>query len=136
MHAVKRSREQSGAVTVLVVEDNPAVRRFVEVRLAKSGYMVLGTADGREALDIVREERPDVVILDWIMPGMQGAEVCELLKTDPDTADIPVIMLTGKSTQRDIEMGFEHGADEYLTKPFDFDELEFVLRRFVDSPQM
>ncbi|MEX0991295.1 MAG: response regulator [Actinomycetota bacterium] len=124
--------EAPRAVTVLLAEDNITVRDLVERTLIRSGYEVLTTSDGREALELIKEKRPGIVILDWVMPGMQGSQVCALVKTDPETADIPVIMLTAKSAERDIEMGFEHGADEYLTKPFEIEELELMLRHFAN----
>jgi DNA-binding response OmpR family regulator len=118
-------------VKVLIAEDNPAVRRMIEKGLASRGYEVVAAPDGEKALELAREWRPDAVVLDWVMPGMTGIQVCSVLKSDPETAEIPVIMLTGKTSGLEIEIGFEHGADEYLTKPFDVGELELSLRRFV-----
>lgn len=120
------------APKIVVAEDNPDVLGLVRMSLARCGYQVLTAGNGEDALELVRNSHPAAVVLDWIMPGMQGAQVCSALKTDPETASIPVIMLTGKAAQRDVEMGFDHGADEYITKPFEIEELTGILRSFVD----
>lgn len=118
-------------VQVLVAEDNAQVRTVIVMHLTRLGYEVVPVGDGLSALDHLAERRPDAIILDWVMPGLPGAEVCERVKMDPSTEDLPVIMLTGRSAQRDIEAGFAYGADEYLTKPFDVAELAAVLARLL-----
>ncbi len=88
-----------------------------------SNYQILAASDGEEALNKVREERPDLIILDIMLPKMDGFKVCRLFKFDPQYKDIPVIMLTVRAQKEDKLMGMETGADEYITKPFDTEEL-------------
>ena len=102
---------------ILVVEDNRAAREILEARLAASGYEVLTAKDGRTGLQLARERRPDLILLDIMMPKMDGIEVCRRLKTDATLPFIPVIMLTAKAEAEDIVAGLEAGSDEYLTKP-------------------
>ncbi|WP_119461477.1 response regulator [Rhodospirillaceae bacterium SYSU D60014] len=104
---------------ILIVDDNAANLDILRTRLANHGYEILAATDGEEALRIAREERPDLVLLDVMMPKMDGTEVCRRLKGDPSFPFIPIIMVTAKSDARDIIAGLEAGADEYLTKPVD-----------------
>jgi DNA-binding response OmpR family regulator len=80
---------------------------------------------------MIRRERPDAVVLDWVMPEMQGSDVCQAIKEDDDLAAIPVLMLTARASDSDIAGAFEHGADDYLTKPFDLEELDQRLRQLL-----
>ncbi|MFP5352377.1 MAG: PleD family two-component system response regulator [Actinomycetota bacterium] len=118
---------------IVVVDDNPDILQLINTRLSKRGYDVLTATDGRQALDLIRQRRPDAVVLDWFMPEMQGPEVCSALKEDTDTGDIPIILLTAKASESDVSTGFERGADEYLTKPFEIEELDQTLRRLLSS---
>ncbi len=117
--------------TVLVADDNQDITRLVEKRLRFRGYDVRTVPDGNQALAAIRADHPDIVVLDWVMPGMQGPAVCQTLKDDPETASIPVVLLTARAHEDDVAGGFARGADEYLTKPFDVDELDQVLRRLL-----
>ncbi len=116
--------------TILVVDDEPHARQLLQVNLASAGYRVLTAQDGQEALEIVRRELPDLVILDLMLPKMDGYTVCRRIRS---FSNVPVIMLTARSSQVDLIHGFEVGADDYLTKPFDMTELlmrvQAVLRR-------
>jgi two-component system, OmpR family, phosphate regulon response regulator PhoB len=112
---------------VLVAEDDTELRKIIEISLGSQGYEVTGVADGDEALEVAQREHPDVVILDWMMPGINGDRVCDQVKSDPRTSDIPVVMMSGRSAESDIREGFACGADEFVTKPFDLDELHHVL---------
>jgi len=118
---------------VVVADDDPDILRLLLSRLRKRGYDVVAAVDGKQALYAVRAHRPAAVLLDFVMPNLQGSEVCALLKADPETARIPVLMLTSRDEETAVATAFEHGADEYLTKPFDFDELEAVLRALIVS---
>jgi two-component system phosphate regulon response regulator PhoB len=122
----------SGSV-VLVVEDEADIRELVRYNLSKSGYQVVGVASGEEALAAVESNTPDVVVLDLMLPGMDGLNVCRKLKEDPKTAAIPIVMLTAKGEESDIVRGLEMGADDYITKPFSprvlIARLQAVLRR-------
>ena len=118
---------------VVVAEDNDDLLRLVERRLGRRGYEILVARNGREALEMVRSQRPDVVVLDWVMPEMQGHHVCEAIKQDGELATIPVLMLTARASDADIAGAFEHGADDYLTKPFDVEELDLRLRQLLEG---
>ena len=116
---------------IVVADDNLDILLLISKRLAKRGYEVATAADGWAALEIIRARRPAAVVLDWVMPVLQGKEVCAELKKDPVTASIPVVFLTARAAEEDIARGMESGADEYLTKPFDIEVLERTLRRLI-----
>lgn len=118
---------------ILVVEDNRDTRELLEYNLAAAGFDVSSAEEGREALDMVRSVRPDLVLLDLMLPGMDGLETCKRLKSDERSHGIPVIMLTAKGEEVDRIVGLELGADDYVVKPFSPRELilriKAVLRR-------
>ena len=113
---------------VLVADDEPDVRYLVEFSLELAGFEVLVAGDGEEALRIAREESPDLVLLDWMMPKLDGLDVLSALRRDELTAGIPVVLLTARSSDQDTWDGWRAGADYFLTKPFDTSELT----RYVD----
>jgi two-component system alkaline phosphatase synthesis response regulator PhoP len=115
--------------TILVVDDDPAVSRLVEINLTQSGYQVQLAADGEEALALVAAAKPDLVILDVMMPRLDGFEALKRLRADPASAEIPVIMLTAKAQDEDVFEGYGRGAQWYLTKPFAPNELRAAVRR-------
>ena len=119
--------------TILVADDEPDVVQLVSDKLRSAGFQVLVTADGPATLQAARKNAPALLVLDLMLPGMPGLEVCRALKKDPSTASIPVIMLTAKAEEIDRIVGFELGADDYITKPFSPRELVLrvhsVLRR-------
>lgn len=127
------SSDDNGRPVVLVADDNPDILRLVERRLSKRGYAVVTAADGRQALQAILDRRPDAVILDWLMPGIQGKELCRHLKANPATRAVPVVLLTARAAETDVTAGFESGADDYVTKPFDVDELDDTLRRLLPA---
>lgn len=106
--------------TILVVEDEAALRETLEYTLQREGYTVLTAADGREALHKARTERPDLIILDILLPGIDGFEVCRLLRQE---MSVPILMLTARADEIDKVVGLEMGADDYVTKPFSMREL-------------
>ncbi|MGH2813496.1 MAG: response regulator [Actinomycetota bacterium] len=116
---------------ILIVDDDPAIRRLLNHSLELEGYLVATASDGEEALDQLPVVDPDVVVLDIMMPRMNGLDVLERIRRDPDTADLPVILLTAKSAKEDVWEGWQRGVDYYMTKPFDVEELlrfiEYVL---------
>ncbi len=118
---------------ILIVEDEPAIHELVKYNLKKEGYAVLSAFDGVEGAEIACEEKPDLVLLDLMLPKMDGLEVCRMLKQNTKTSGIPIIMMTAKSEETDKVLGLEIGADDYLTKPFGIRELlariKAVLRR-------
>ena len=104
---------------------------MISAQLTRLGYEVETATNGQQALELIRRRRPAAAVLDWLMPVLQGVEVCSLLKDDPSTSSIPVVILTSKVSELDVEEGFRRGADEYITKPFDVAELEQVLQRLI-----
>ena len=111
------------APSVLVVEDEPAQREVLVYNLEAEGYGVERAEDGDEALVLVQESQPDVIILDWMLPGVSGIEVCRRLKANSGTCSIPVIMLTARGEETDRVRGLETGADDYVVKPYSVNEL-------------
>ncbi len=118
----------AGEPLVLIVEDEPAQREVLSYNIQAEGYQVLTAEAGDEALMIVRETPPDVIVLDWMLPNVSGIEVCRQLKMGADTACIPVIMLSARSEEVDKIRGLETGADDYITKPYSVAELLARLR--------
>lgn len=108
---------------VLVVEDEPAQREVLKYNLESEGYTVSFAVNGEEALLMISEELPDVIVLDWMLPNVSGIEVCRQVKTRPETREIPVIMLSARSEEGDKVRGLETGADDYVTKPYSVTEL-------------
>lgn len=121
------------AATILVVEDEPAIQELVSYNLELAGHRALRADNAEQALDMVRTELPDLVVLDWMLPGMSGIEFARVLRADRRTQSVPVIMLTARAEEKDKLSGLETGADDYLTKPFSPRELnarvKAVLRR-------
>lgn len=103
---------------VLVVDDEEDILELVRYNLAKEGYKVRCVATGEDALAAARQEVPDLIVLDLMLPGVDGLEVCRILRRDPKTAHVPIIMLTAKGEEADVVAGLELGADDYVTKPF------------------
>jgi two-component system phosphate regulon response regulator PhoB len=120
--------------TILVIEDETDLAGLVAFNLEKEGYRCMIASDGLQGLEMARQQAPDLILLDLMLPGMLGTEVCKILKKAENTAHIPVIMLTAKGEEIDKVVGFEVGADDYVVKPFSIRELilrvKAVLRRF------
>ena len=106
--------------TILIVDDEPQIRRVMRTTLSSNGYAVLEARTGEEALEIVRKERPELVLLDVNMPGMGGLEVCREIR---DQSDVAIIMLTVRNTEHDKVLALDAGADDYVVKPFSIEEL-------------
>lgn len=121
------------AANILVVEDEPAIQELVAMNLEQAGFGVRRAGSGEQAIDLVRAELPDLVVLDWMLPGMSGLEVARKLRADRRTADLPIIVLTARAEEHDKLTGLEGGADDYMVKPFSPKELvariKAVLRR-------
>lgn len=118
---------------ILAVDDEKTIVRLVQVNLEREGYEVVTAYDGREALEKVESEKPDLIVLDVMMPYMDGFEVLQQLKKNPETRDIPVIMLTAKAQDADVFRGWQSGVDCYLTKPFNPMELKAFVKRVFKS---
>jgi two-component system phosphate regulon response regulator PhoB len=107
----------------MIVEDEAALVTMLRYNLEKEGYNVIEAADGEEALTVVSERLPDLIILDWMLPVMSGIEVCRQLRRKPRSRDIPIIMVTARGEESDRVRGLNMGGDDYLTKPFSMPEL-------------
>lgn len=116
---------------ILVADDDPVILRLIQVNLELEGYQVLTASDGEEAVDSATAEHPDLVILDIMMPRLDGYQACERLKSAEATKDIPIVFLSAKAQQSDIEKGQTYGVEAYLTKPFDPTELLDVVERVI-----
>lgn len=125
------------AKKILVVDDEPDIVELVSYNLSKEGYAVVSAPDGAMALESLRKADIDFVILDLMLPGLSGMELCRILRSDPKTAHLPVIMLTAKGEEMDRILGLEIGADDYMTKPFSPRELvarvRAILRRLSEK---
>jgi len=127
-----------GKEHILVVDDEEDILELLSFNLAKEGYRVSTAPDGEDALRVVAKDLPDVVLLDLMLPGLDGLEVCKQLKSDSRTRHVPIIMLTAKGEEADVVTGLELGADDYITKPFSprvlLARLKAVLRRRAAAP--
>jgi len=103
---------------VLVVEDEEDILELIRYQLEKDGYQIAAASSGEEALKAARKQLPDLILLDLMLPGLDGLDVCRILKSDPTTAHIPIVMLTARGEETDVVAGLELGADDYITKPF------------------
>jgi len=125
-----RVREQ-----ILVVDDEPEAIELVEFNLKQAGFSVVSAADGAEAVKKARAARPSLIVLDLMLPEVDGLEVCKMLRRDPATASIPIIMLTAKAAEIDRVLGLELGADDYVTKPFSPRELVLRVKKLLQRDQ-
>jgi len=114
--------------TILVVEDEAALATMLRYNLEKRGYRVEEAGDGQEALRLIDEAKPDLVLLDWMLPTLSGIEVCRQIRRRPATRDLPVIMLTARAEDQDAVRGLNTGADDYITKPFAVEPLMARIR--------
>lgn len=103
--------------TIVIVEDEVDIRELLDLNLKSAGYRVKGFGNGEEALEFLGQQKPDLVLLDLMLPGMSGLDVCKRIKTDPSN-DYPVLMVTARGSEQDIVTGLEMGADDYIVKPF------------------
>jgi two-component system, OmpR family, alkaline phosphatase synthesis response regulator PhoP len=116
---------------VLIAEDSSTVRRLVAARLAADGYEVLEAADGAEAVELALRDRPDLLVLDKVMPKLDGFEVVRALREDPRTRTVPIVMLTERTNEEDVLGGLNLGVEEYMPKPFSPHELSARIRRLL-----
>lgn len=111
------------AVKILIVEDDPTISESLNALLTAKGYLVSTAGDGAEAVALARREKPQLMLLDVILPKMGGIDVCQILKKDPNTKDIKIVMITALGRMGDVEAAFTGGADDYLIKPFESQRL-------------
>jgi len=120
--------------TILVIEDEPDIRALIEFNLKKFDYNVLLSSNGETGLKHVRSYEPDLILLDLMLPGIQGLDVCRVIKSDPNLKNTPIVILSALGQEEDIVKGLEAGADDYVTKPFSLDilnaRIKTVLRRY------
>jgi two-component system response regulator MtrA len=117
---------------IVVADDDVDVRMLVALKLRQSGYDVVDVGDGAAAVAACREERPDLVVLDLMMPVMSGLEACRTIKAEPGLADVPVLLLTARAQNTDVDAGLAVGADAYVTKPFSPKELAARVEAMLD----
>jgi two-component system alkaline phosphatase synthesis response regulator PhoP len=117
------------ALKILVCDDERHIVRLIQVNLERQGYTVVTAFDGKEGLEKIRAEKPNLVVLDVMMPYMDGFEVLKNIRKEPETESLPVIMLTAKAQDKDVFEGYHYGADMYLTKPFNPMELVTFVKR-------
>jgi DNA-binding response OmpR family regulator len=119
---------------LLLVEDDPDIQLVARMALKRAGFTVSIAPDGTTALAAIHADRPDVILLDWMMPDVEGTEVCRRIKDDPATSAIPVIFMTARSQQSEIARGLALGATGYIVKPFDALALGKQVREILDRP--
>ena len=121
------------AFTILIIEDEPDISELIEYNLTQSRFNIIVSNNGEMGIEVTRKYLPDLILLDLMLPGIHGIDVCRILKNDKDTSDVSIIMVTALGQEEDIVKGLETGADDYVTKPFSFPVLEAriqsVLRR-------
>ena len=122
-----------GHKKILIVEDEPHTLQIVKDRLESNGFEVITAIDGEEALATAKKEKPNLIILDVMLPKMDGFHVCRLLKFEEEYKSIPIIMVTAKATQADLDIGKQTGANAYIVKPFDFDALLLTMERLLQK---
>ncbi len=121
--------------TVLIVDDEPNIVLSVEFLMKREGHEVRTAGDGQEALDKIADDRPDLVILDVMMPRKNGFEVCAEIRTNPELAGLPILMLTAKGREAEMKKGLSLGADAYITKPFSTRDLVAKVNELLGNPQ-
>ncbi|MEK7333643.1 MAG: response regulator [Nitrospirota bacterium] len=103
---------------VIVIDDEPFILMMIEDKLKKAGIKVITLRESINAVSVVKNEKPDLIILDWMMPELSGIDLCKMLKSEPDIAEIPIFMLTAKGQEADEQLGLKCGGTRYITKPF------------------
>ncbi len=123
------------SLSVILAEDDPDIQLVARLALKRAGFTVRVAGNGVEAVAMARESPPDALLLDWMMPEMDGPQVCSILKGDPATAHIPIVFLTAKTQEAEIARGLSLGASGYVTKPFDALTLGDQVRAIIDARQ-
>ena len=116
---------------ILIIEDEPDIQELLSFNLDKNGYKVFSASNGEKGLEVARKEHPDLILLDLMLPGINGLDVCRIIKSDQDTSGISIIMLTALGQEEDIIKGLETGADDYVTKPVSYTHLTLPTKRIV-----
>jgi len=138
--SMSRQQEKDDDVNVLIIEDEETLLMNLADKLRSEGFSVLTATDGESGLSKIRSETPDLIVLDIMLPGLDGLSICRMVRHDPATSRIPIIMLTARGTEVDKIVGLESGADDYIVKPFGLGEflarVRAVLRRLRERPVM
>ncbi len=116
---------------ILLIDDDPQALEIAEARFKANGYKFMGVLDGVEGINLIRKEKPDIILLDIAMPGIDGFSLCKIIKGDKNIKKIPVIFFTARELVNDVEKGFEVGADDYVLKPVDWDRLMEKIKRLM-----
>jgi DNA-binding response OmpR family regulator len=124
---------EADAPLVLIADDDPDIQALVALRLQRAGYRVVRADDGEAALALALEQPPDLAVLDWSMPKLDGLEVTRRLRAHEDTAGVPVLLLTARAQESDVATGIEAGANAYMKKPFSGEELSRRVRSLLDA---
>jgi two-component system, OmpR family, alkaline phosphatase synthesis response regulator PhoP len=132
----QRGRQGDSMQKVLVVDDNADLRAIIRRLLEKNGFTVTEAASGKRALDLLKEDIPDVILLDVMMPEMSGFEVLDHIRRNPTTAKLPVVMVTAKNEDQDVLTGYQTGADYYLTKPYTPEHLIYSIGLVLGRPDL
>ncbi len=119
---------------IVLAEDEPQIARLIEFKLKKEGYKVIWKENGEEALEAIKADKPDLILLDVMMPVMDGYEVLRRVKEDENLKSIPVVMLTARAQEKDVVKGIDLGAEDYITKPFHPAELLARVKRILGKP--
>ena len=120
---------------ILVADDDVDIRELIEFKLSTLGHEIIAVNDGAAAVDACREHKPDLAVLDVMMPGMSGLDAIRVIRGDDTMADMPVILLTARAQESDVETGFDSGADDYITKPFSPRELASRVQALLARPR-
>jgi DNA-binding response OmpR family regulator len=118
---------------ILIIDDESDLVEMISIRLEVNNYQVIAASDGQEGLDKARTEKPDLIILDLMLPKLDGCQVCRMLKFDEKYKQIPIIIFTARAQETDVRLGKEAGADAYITKPFEPDILLFKVRELLEK---
>lgn len=117
---------------VIVIDDEPFILMMIEDKLRRAGIQVITLRESINALPVIKKERPDLIILDWMMPELSGLDLCKMIKSDIELKDIPIFMLTAKGQDTDKQLGLKSGAIQYITKPFSPKALLEMVKKFLD----
>jgi len=128
----KKMRQSTVKGTILVVDDEPDIQELVRFNLEREGYDIILADTGEDALELAKSKQPQLIVLDLMLPGLDGLDVCKILRHDVKTQNIPIVMLSAKSQESDIVSGLELGADDYVTKPFSSKVLVARIRRLLN----
>ena len=127
--------QEENVARILVADDDVDIRELVEFKLSTMGHDIVAVGDGAAAIDACMAEKPDLAVLDVMMPGVSGLDAIRAIRAEPHLADLPVILLTARAQESDVETGFDSGADDYITKPFSPRELASRVQALLSRDQ-